>query len=168
MPFYRMSLESFEKLLEVRNSNLTPSVQIELSTNPVELKQELARLKTAIDGTTRFISEFNCVHADGSIIFSNDDPEIKEMYYSYIGLPMKQKYETQLLIKNAIVAQPYGPYADFLRTPDAPYANQGEIFPQSEISGLEPVPAKFFDDKSVQSVKASHEIADSFTPGFRL
>ena len=167
MPFYKMSLDHFEQLLKVRNSDLTPSVQIELSTSPVELRQQLVRLKTAIDGTTRFISEFNCVFADGRSFGSTVDPEIRGMYYSHIGLPMREKYDAQMSIRKAITTQPYGPYVDFFRTPDAPYANQGGAFPQSEIAALEPVPKEYFDDKRVTSIKASEDITHSFTPGFR-
>lgn len=149
MPIYKASLERFETILAVHSLNATPGILIALPTDTDEIKHQLERLKTAIEATTRYITDlYVCMH-DGSLITDSGNETLLDMYATHVGIPLQNKITKQLDLEEAIKVVPYGPYFDFFRMPGAPHDRAGEPFPPSEIEGLEEVSASLLGSPTV-------------------
>lgn len=141
MSVYKASLETFETILRVRSLDATPGILITLPSDSDEITRQLERLKTAIEATTRYITDlYICMH-DGSLISNSGNAALMEMYATHVAIPLQNKVKKQLDLEKSIKSVPYGPYFDFFRMPGALHDRVGGPFPPSEIEGLEEVSA---------------------------
>jgi hypothetical protein len=163
MPFYEMSLETFEDILKKPSLDLTPKALILLSTDVDEIKRQLVRLKKAIEGTTRYISDVKFVMVDGTNLNEIKDSSVIDMYATHLKDPMTIKYNLQIDLKKRIEEVPYGPYFDFFRTPSAPHNVAGRRYSESEIVGLNVVPESFFSGKKTLLVSLENNTISGYT-----
>jgi len=162
MPFYEMSLEKFEEILKTPNLDLTPKALILLSNDVDEIKKQLVRLKIAIEGTTRYISEVKFAIVDGTKLNEIKDSSVINMYCTHIKEPMKIKYDHQIDLKERIKKEPYGPYFDFFRTPSAPHNNAGRPYSELEVEGLSVVSELFFSGQKTVRVSFKNDSISAY------
>ena len=150
MLVYKASLDLFEEILKVRSLDMTAPMLIALSSEIEVIKDQLSRLKLAIEGTTRFISELFLCMSDDSPIACTPDASLYNMYLTCVIKPLEEKITSQRELEQTLSKQPYGPYFDFFRAEGAKHApDASKPFPMSEIEGLESVSEASFTDRVV-------------------
>jgi hypothetical protein len=144
LTIYQASLERFEEILHTRSLDRTPPILLTLPSENEAIKNFLERLKKAIEGTTRYISDIYLYTHDGEPINAASNPAILAMHKTHVADPLREKITQQLCMEKTIKAEPYGPYFDFFRSPDAAHNNAGRPFPPSEVIGLREAPDSIF------------------------